>query len=72
MDQFVVYLMIVIYAFSSIALARDMALARSVIYDQNTFVVQATANSLLMIINYDCNIFIVQATGRNAVKFYNM
>ncbi len=72
MDQFVVYLMIVIYAFSSIALARDMALARGVIYDQNTFVVQATTDSLLTILNYDCNIFIVQATGLSIITIYNL
>jgi len=40
---FAVYLTMIIYSSSSKALARDIALARGVIYDRNTFMVQTTA-----------------------------
>jgi hypothetical protein len=60
-----VYLTIVIYAFYSIALVRDIALARGIIYDRNTLMVQATTE----IVTYDVNIFLVQAT---AVDFVNI
>ncbi len=49
---FAVYLTVVIYSSSSKALARDIAMASVVIYDRNTFIVQAMAE----IMTYDCKL----------------
>ncbi len=43
MLQFAAHLTIINYASSSVALARDIALTGGMVYDRNTFMVQATA-----------------------------
>jgi hypothetical protein len=52
--------MIVIYASSSLALVRDIALTRSIIYNRNMFTTE--------IVTYDHNMFIVQASVPIAYK----
>jgi hypothetical protein len=51
--------MFIICTSSSVALARDISLARGVIYDCKKFIEQAKTE----IINYGRNIFIVQVTS---------
>jgi len=65
-------LMIIIYTSSSIVLARDIALARGLIYDQTHLWYKPQQKSLHMIINYEYRIFTVQATGLSVVKIYNL